>query len=53
MVPPPNQIRTGTEAEAPVLWPPVVKTQLTGKDSDAGKDWGQEEERVAEGEMFR
>ena len=27
-----------TEAEAPILWPPDVKSQLTGKDSDAGKD---------------
>ena len=26
------------EAEAPVLWPPDVKSQVTGKDSDAGKD---------------
>ena len=25
------------EAEAPILWPPDVKSQLTGKDSDAGK----------------
>ena len=35
--------RTGVEAEAPILWPPDVKSQLTGKDPDAGKDWGQEE----------
>ena len=27
-----------TDAEAPILWPPDVKSQLTGKDSDAGKD---------------
>ena len=26
------------EAEAPILWPPDVKSQLTGKDPDAGKD---------------
>ena len=32
-----------TEAEAPVLWPPDVKSQLTGKDPDGGKNWGQEE----------
>ena len=32
------------EAEAPILWPPDVERQLTGKDPDAGKDWGQEEE---------
>ena len=30
--------RTVDEAEAPVLWPPDVKSQLTGKDPDAGKD---------------
>ena len=35
--------RTDVEAETPVLWPPPVKSGLTGKDSDAGRDWGQEE----------
>ena len=30
------------EAEAPILWPPVVKYWLIGKDPDAGKDWRQE-----------
>ena len=30
--------RTDTEAEAPILWPPGAKSQLIGKDSDAGKD---------------
>ena len=39
------------EAEAPILWPPKAKSQLTGKDCDARKDWGQEEKRVAEDEM--
>ena len=34
--------RTDAEAETPVLWPPDVKSQLTGKDPDAGKDWRQE-----------
>ena len=43
--------RTNAEAEAPILWPLDVKSQLTGKGPDAGKDWGQEEKRVAEGEM--
>ena len=33
--------RTDAEAEAPTLWPPDIKSQLTGKDPDAGKDWGQ------------
>jgi len=31
--------RTGAEAEAPILWPPDGKSQLIGKDFDAGKDW--------------
>ena len=35
--------RTDAEAEAPVLWPPDVKSRLIGKDPDAGKDWGQED----------
>ena len=30
--------KTDTEAEAPILWPPDVKSQLIGKDPDAGKD---------------
>ena len=40
--------RTDAEAEAPILWPPDVKSQLIGRDSDAGKDWGQEEKQVIE-----
>ena len=35
--------RTDAEAEAPILWPPNVKSRLTGKDPDSGKDWEQEE----------
>ena len=35
--------RTDDKAETPVLWPPQVKSRLLGKDSDAGRDWGQEE----------
>ena len=35
--------RTDDEAEAPILWPPDVKSRLIGKDPDAEKDWGQEE----------
>ena len=34
--------RTDVEAEAPILWPPNSKNWLTGKDSDAGKDWRRE-----------
>ena len=40
-----------TDAEAPILWPPHVKSWLTGKDLDAGRDWGQEEKRTTEDEM--
>ena len=43
--------RAYAEAETPILWPPDVKSQLTGKDPDAGKDWGQEEKEVTEDEM--
>ena len=43
--------RTDAEAEAPILWPPDMKSQFFGKDLDAGKDWGQEEEWVTENEM--
>ena len=44
--------RTDVEAETPVLWPPDAKNWLTGKDPDAGKDWGQEEEKgMTEDEM--
>ena len=41
------------EAEAPILWPPDGKSQLIGKDPDAGKDLGQEEKGVAEDPMVR
>ena len=40
--------RTDAEAETPILWPPDVKSHFTGKDPDAGKDWGQEEKRITE-----
>ena len=38
--------RIDAEAEASVLWPPDMKSQLTGKDPEAGKDWGQEEKGI-------
>ena len=38
--------KTGAEAEAPTLCPPDAKSWLTGKDPDAGKNWGQEESSV-------
>ena len=43
--------RTDAEDEAPVLWPPDMKSRLTGKDPDARKDWGQEEKEAAKDEM--
>ena len=42
---------TDAVAEAPILWPPDAKNQLIGKDSDAGKDWVQEEKGATEDEM--
>ena len=39
------------KAETPVLWPPHAESRLTGKDSDAGIDWGQEEEGMIEDEI--
>ena len=42
--------RNAAEAEVPVLWPPRVKSLLIGKDSDAGRDWGQEEKVTTEDE---
>ena len=43
--------RTDAKAETPVLWPPHVKSRLIGKDSDAGRNWGQEEKGMTEDEM--
>ena len=43
--------RNDAKAETPVLWPPHVKSWLLGKDSDAGRDWGQEEKGTTEDEM--
>ena len=37
--------RNDAKAETPILWP------LIGKDSDAGRDWGQEEKGTTEDEM--
>ena len=42
---------TDAKAETPVLWPPHVKSRLIGKDSDAGRDWGQEEKGTTEDEI--
>jgi len=43
--------RNDAKAETPVLWPPRVKSWLIGKDSDAWRDWGQEEKGTTEDEM--
>ena len=37
-----------TDTEAPILWPPDVKSQFIGRDPEGGKDWGQEEKGVTE-----
>ena len=43
--------RNDDKAETPVLWPPHAKSGLIGKDSDVGRDWGQEEKGTPEDEM--
>ena len=43
--------RTDAEPEAPILWSPDAKSQLFGKDLDAGKDRKQEEKRATDDEM--
>ena len=43
--------RNDAKAETPVLWPPHVKSWLIGKNSDAGRDWGQEEKGTTGYEM--
>ena len=43
--------RTDAEAETPILWLPHAKCWLIGKDSDAGRDWEQEEKETTEDEM--
>ena len=43
--------RIDVEAETPIFWPPNGKSQLIGKDPEAGKGWRQEEKRMTEDEM--
>ena len=43
--------RNDAKAETPILWSPLVKSWLSGKDPDAGRDWGQEEKGTTEDEM--
>ena len=45
--------RTDAEAETPTFWPPDAKSQIIGKDPDAGKDWRQKEKVMTEDEMVR
>ena len=45
--------RNDAKAETPVLWPPHATSWLIGKDSDAGRDWGQEKKGTTEDEMAR
>ena len=44
--------RNDAKAETPILWPPHVKSRLIEKDSDVGRDWGQEEKGMTEDEMI-
>ena len=43
--------RNDAKAKAPILWPPHEKSRLIGKDSDARRDWGQEEKGSTKDEM--
>ena len=44
-------VRIDAEPETPIFWPHDVKSWLIWKDPDGGKDWGQEEKGMTEGEM--
>ena len=46
-----KRLWTDAKAETLILWPPHVKSWLIGKDSDAGRDWGQEEKETTKDEM--
>ena len=45
--------KADAEAEAPVLWPLAVNSQLIEKNPDAGENWGQEEKGVAEDKVVK
>ena len=47
----PGKGRTDAKAETPIFWPPHVKSWLTGKNSDAGRDCGKEEQGMTEEEI--
>ena len=44
--------KTDVERKTPILWPSDAKSWLTGKDPDAGKDWGQEKKGMTEDETL-
>ena len=44
--------RADAEAETPVLWPPLVKSSLIGKNPDVGRDWGQDPGREGKEEFW-
>ena len=46
-----KEISSGCSLVGLKLWPPSAKSQLIGKDPDAGRDWGQEEKGTTEDEM--
>ena len=43
--------RTDVEAKTPILWPPLEKNLVIGKDPGAGRVWGQEEKGTTEDEV--
>ena len=46
-----TKISPSKHLKLPILWPPHAKSRLTGNNSDAGRDWGQEEKGTTEDEM--
>ena len=48
-----NLLANPWDAEAPILWSPDVRSQLVGKDPDAGRNWRQKKKRAAEDERVR
>ena len=44
--------RTDAKPKAPILWPPDAKSQIIGKEADAGKDLGQEEKPMTQDEWL-
>ena len=44
--------RSAVEAEGPIVWPPDAKTQVIGKDPDAGEDWRQAQKGTTKDKMI-